>query len=222
MADDLGLLVWSIHAPDLGSVMSPDPAERQRQKEILRRCLDLAEQLGAKAIPSHALLLGPWEQDPAGCEERIAEFLAELAETAEPRPAQIALENPGYAAVPAASSRRILARLNEVSRAAYGFVLDSGHAHLDGDLGEIQESVGDHLISLHLNDNDGRGDLHLAPGEGSVDWAKVREIIRGSGYRGVLMYEVERGEDDPSRRLAATLAGHRKLWGNPPAQKLTT
>ena len=104
----------------------------------------------------------------------------------------------------------ILRRLEGVSRAAYGFVLDTGHANIDGDLSTLAPHIGDHLISLHLNDNDGRGDTHLAPGEGSVNWDTVQNIMRRSGYRGVTMYEIEGGEGDPRERLNTTMQGHRK------------
>ncbi len=212
VAQDLGILIWSIHAPDLGSIAAADPAERQRQTDVMRTCLDLADRLGARAIPSHALLLGPFEQDPEGCEARIAAFLEDLAGEAEGNPAQVAFENPGYACAPAARSVPVLHRLDGASRAAYGFVLDTGHANIDGDLTEIGAHVRDHLISLHLNDNDGRKDAHLAPGEGSVDWAAVRDVLRTGGYRGVTLYEIEGNGQDPGERMRTTMEGHRRYF----------
>ncbi len=112
IADDLGILVWSIHSPDLFSIASPDEAERQNQFDILQKCLDLADRLGSKAIASHALLLAPFKEDPEGCEERIAAFLADLTPRAEASPAQIAFENFGYSgAPPPARAVNILRRL---------------------------------------------------------------------------------------------------------------
>jgi sugar phosphate isomerase/epimerase len=176
----------------------------------MRTCLDLADRLGAKAIASHALLLAPFDRDPEGCEARMAEFLAGFAEAAEGSPAQVAFENPGYDCPAQARALRALDRLDAVSRAAYGFVLDTGHANIDGDLAEIGARVGDHLISLHLNDNDGRADAHLAPGEGTVDWSAVRAMLRGAGYRGVVLHEVERNGGDPVERMRATMEGHKR------------
>jgi sugar phosphate isomerase/epimerase len=51
-------------------------------------------------------------------------------------------------------------------------------------------------------------DLHLAPGEGAVDWAMVKRLL--AGFRGVAMYEIEPGEFDPLERLATTMAAHRR------------
>jgi sugar phosphate isomerase/epimerase len=36
------------------------------------------------------------------------------------------------------------------------------------------------LFAVHLHDNMGINDDHLAPGEGMVNWANVRDIIEGS------------------------------------------
>jgi len=212
IADDLGLMIWSIHSPDLGSMVSADPTESRRQIDALKTCLDLADLLGAKAIPSHALLLGPFEEEPEACEERMAAAMEELAAAAEPSPAQIAFENPGFVAPAAATSTAVLQRLDRASRAAFGYVLDTGHTNLDGDLQETGRHLGDHLISLHLNDNDGSRDAHLAPGEGTADWSAIRRLVTDSGYGGVLLYEIAAGPD-PHERLATTMAGHRRFFG---------
>lgn len=209
VADDLGILVWSMHTPDLGSIAAPDAGERQCQTDVLWKCMELADQLGAKAIVSHALLLAPFEDDPDGCEERIAAFLTDFAGEAEANPAQIAFENGFQNTEPSAVS--ILLRLDSVSRAAYGFALDSGHANIAGDLTDIEEHIRDHLVSLHLNDNHGRGeDQHLPPGEGMSDWPAVEKFLRASGYRGVMMYEVQSYRRDPSDTLRSTMEGHRR------------
>ena len=109
-----------------------------------------------------------------------------------------------------ASAAKILERLGSHSRAAYGFVLDTGHANIDGDLKDIQDHIGDHLISLHLNDNDGKGDSHLAPGEGNVDWATVARILKDGEFQGVVMYEIEPGESSAEERMQATLRGYKE------------
>lgn len=213
VADDLGLLIWSVHSPDLGSIAAHDAGERVRQADVLRRCLDVAEQLGAKVVVSHALLFGPFEEDPEVCEERIAAFLADFTDETEPHPAQIAFEN-GELDPPATWAVNILRRLDDASRPAYGFVLDTGHANLAGDLADIAAHLRDHLISLHLNDNDGRGDQHLMPGEGSLDWAAVHRVLRTSGYRGVLMYEIAGRGPDRAEQLNAVMRAHRKYVAN--------
>ena len=213
VVDDLGMIVWSIHSPDLTSIADPDESIRQTQMGILKHCLDLADELGAKAIPSHALLVGPLEEDRERCDARFTEVLNDLTEYGDGSIAQIAFENAGFPAGELASAVNILDRLGRHSRAAYGFVLDTGHANIDGDLGDIEEHIGDHLISLHLNDNDGNGDTHLAPGEGSVDWQVVAGILRDRDYRGAVMYEIEPGDSGAEERMKATIEGHHRHLG---------
>jgi arsenate reductase len=209
VADDLGILVWSIHTPDLGSIAAPDAGERQRQTDVLWKSMELADQLGAKAIVSHALLLAPFEDEPGGCEERFAAFLTDFESEAEASSAQIAFENGFQNTMPSAVS--ILRRLGSVSRAAYGLALDNGHANIAGDLTDIEEHILDRLVTLHLNDNSGCGkDQHLPPGEGMANWPAVERILRASGYRGVMMYEVQSYERDPSDTLRSTIEGHQK------------
>ena len=209
VADDLDLVVWSIHSPDLGNAAAADAGERQRQIDVLRQCLDLAEVLGSRAIPSHALLVDLFGEAPPESDHLLAEFLEALQAPAEASIAQIAFENGGLGK---STSSDLFRHLDQASRAAYGFVLDTGHANLDGDLENIRTGVGDHLISLHLNDNHGTGDHHLPPGEGSVDWNKVGQLLEESGYGGVIMYEVGAGDRDPRAQLEATMAAHCRLF----------
>ncbi|MDP6777831.1 MAG: sugar phosphate isomerase/epimerase family protein, partial [Candidatus Latescibacteria bacterium] len=211
VADDLGLLIWSIHSPDLGSIASPDGRERRQQIDVLKACIDQSGTLGARAIPSHALLIAPFDQDPEGSEARISDALDELTAAAEGCPAQLAFENAGFPSAASTRSVHILDRLETLSPAGFGFVLDTGHANIDGDLAEIDRHVGAHLISLHLNDNAGESDSHLVPGEGTVDWADVWGLIRRSGYRGVAMYEIELGDSEPEARLRSTMEAHLRI-----------
>jgi len=71
-----------------------------------------------------------------------------------------------------------------------GVCLDFGHAHLDGDIVDAVETVSEHLIATHVHDNRGRADDHLAPFEGTIDWAAALIAVQKIGYDGPLMFEV--------------------------------
>src|SRR3954453_5481601 len=51
-----------------------------------------------------------------------------------------------------------------------GVCLDTGHAHLSGDLYSVMHKLGRHLRMVHAHDNHGKGDDHLPPGTGTIDW----------------------------------------------------
>ena len=62
---------------------------------------------------------------------------------------------------------------------------------------------------VHLHDNDGRSDLHLPPGAGTIDWAAVVLALKDAGYDGTITLEVF------SRDRDYVLLGKRKveaLW----------
>jgi arsenate-mycothiol transferase len=211
VAEDLGLAIWSIHTPDLASVAHPDKAERQRQYDVIARCIDLATTLGARVLVSHALLLGPFEDDPASSERHMDEFLSWVDRSVEPTPVRLGFENAGFHASAAAATSRLLERLLGTSAAACGFVLDSGHSQLGNDWDSMSGRLDGRLVGLHLNDNDGVSDLHLAPMEGTVDWARVRQLIEQGDYRGPIMYEVE-PHGDPDSQLTMTMDAHRRIF----------
>ena len=75
--------------------------------------------------------------------------------------------------------------------ALFGFCFDTGHANI-----ELRNQLDDcfeyrsRIISLHIHDNDGKSDAHTAPFTGTLDWGRTAEIIKGSGYKGVLNFEL--------------------------------
>ena len=212
VSDGLGLEVWSIHSPDVGSLGGEDRDGQRRQIESLRNCLELAEHLGASVVVSHGLLIAPFDEDLEGSETRLAESLEQLLMIAESVDAKIAFEN-GTISRPGHRAIDVLRRGNQTSPSAFGFVLDTGHSNIAGDLHEVCGNVGDRLISLHLNDNDGERDIHLPPGEGTVEWSAVADVIDQTHYGRCIMYEIEDigGSRKPDEVLASTMEGHRRL-----------
>jgi arsenate reductase len=214
VADDLGLSVWAVHTLDPGSLGSPDPSERARQTDEILACMDLAEYLGARVVVSHGLIAGRFAEDPAQADRILDASLKVLLPRAESGPVRIAFENDAVMA-PGRTGLDLVRRLEPFSSAAFGFVLDTGHANIAGDLEEIAGAVGHRLISLHLNDNDGRGDLHLVPGEGITRWPDVRRLLRDTGYGGCMLYEVGPGAGDPGGELRRMMERHRSLFPEP-------
>jgi sugar phosphate isomerase/epimerase len=61
------------------------------------------------------------------------------------------------------------------------FCLDTGHVNAFSHLGigRWWDMIGDRVVALHLHDNDGLSDDHLAPGEGTFDFEALAGRLRG-------------------------------------------
>ena len=81
--------------------------------------------------------------------------------------------------------------LNDIAgEDCFGFCLDTGHALLLGhDIYTAIMQVGDRLKALHIHDNNGLSDQHLAPYMGVLDWDRFVMGIRDVGYQGNLSFE---------------------------------
>ena len=72
----------------------------------------------------------------------------------------------------------------------FGFCLDIGHLLLVGqDPCTWIEKLGDRLETLHIHDNDGVGDDHIAPYLGCCNWDRFVLGLRKIGYKGNFNFE---------------------------------
>jgi sugar phosphate isomerase/epimerase len=63
--------------------------------------------------------------------------------------------------------------------------------------------MGTRLAAVHLNDNDGGRDLHIAPGNGRVDFAGVFRRLTDLGFSRTLCIETAPFDDGPQYSLDA-------------------
>lgn len=89
-----------------------------------------------------------------------------------------------------------------------GFCLDTGHAHMTGNLFDLMTQLAPHWKYTHIDDNKGDKDDHLPFGCGTIPWAGWFDHARKVGYKGPYTTEfpVTRGDDEP---LTAFLNGVR-------------
>ena len=81
--------------------------------------------------------------------------------------------------------------LNEkAGKEAFGFCWDIGHSKLLGkDFRKFTSALGHRIKALHIHDNDGVNDKHLAPFTGSVNWDMFIKCLKDIGYSGDLSFE---------------------------------
>lgn len=190
IARDLGVEVWSIHEPrNAACVGSIDPVARQTAIDDIKLSLDLAVELGASAIPSHAIFHKAYDNPALASRDIAVETLNTLAPTIVASGTKIAIEN-GFS-----DTRELLATFAKLPHDAFGFVVDTGHANITGgndDIRYIIQTVGNRMVSLHLNDNNGKQDSHHPPGgEGcTIDWPAVTQELKAINYQGCYLWEV--------------------------------
>jgi len=74
----------------------------------------------------------------------------------------------------------ILEICNKVNKANFGFCLDIGHVNVYSKLSSKEwiDNLRPHLKHIHLNDNNGTWDEHLALGRGNINWNDWLEKLK--------------------------------------------
>jgi sugar phosphate isomerase/epimerase len=93
---------------------------------------------------------------------------------------------------------------------ATGVCLDVGHAHMLAGAPEAAETLGGHITTTHLHDNNGREDSHLVPFAGSIDWTATLAAFSKVGYAGPWIFEVA-DHGDPAGVLRRTVGARTRL-----------
>jgi sugar phosphate isomerase/epimerase len=115
------------------------------------------------------------------------------------------------------TAEALVTLVDELDHPGVGVCLDFGHAHLQGDVVDAIETLSGLLTATHVHDNHGKRDEHLAPFEGTIDWAGALLALQKIGYEGTMMLEL--ASADPSapaleraRCAAARLEDAARSW----------
>lgn len=171
-------LRYTVHAPVADINIASDNEHLRRA--AIRVIMDLAEicdRIGAERLvvhPGHV-----WGEEVRSAARRALDrSLDELAAAQGDANVRFAVENMGAWDVCFFREPGFLDRL--ASR-GLGFALDVGHAHVNGNLEPFLEEGG--AIHVHLHDNCGGRDDHLACGEGTIDFCRVMQALPRSATK---------------------------------------
>ena len=67
--------------------------------------------------------------------------------------------------------------------------LDVGHSNINGQTRRFITAFGKKIAHIHAHDNDGKHDLHLGVGHGTVNWQQFATDIKKIGYKGIVSIE---------------------------------
>jgi len=190
---DLGLEPFSFHAPfaDDIDITAMDREQRERSRDELLRAADAAALLDVRYFVIHP---GP-EKGGLPNQERTqrmhnaAGVLDQVSRHCQHQGVSLVLEN----MLPhlfCGHVRELLWILGAMESIELGICLDTGHAHLSGDLRTVAHKLSGHLRMIHASDNRGHGDDHLPPGEGQIDWQAFLEQLSRYDFRGAIMLEI--------------------------------
>lgn len=193
------------------SWIDPDPRRREIRIDHTRRCLELAEALGAPHLSTE-----PGGPLPPGMrrEEGLRLFregLAAVEGEARRRGVKILIEpEPGLLIETGEEFAAFFAPLDPE---VFGLNLDVGHFFCVGeDPAEACRRFAAAASHVHLEDiAASREHRHLIPGTGALPLASVLDALEAEGYRGFATVELYTCHDDPLAAGAAALAHLRGL-----------
>ncbi|MGB2429416.1 MAG: sugar phosphate isomerase/epimerase family protein [Akkermansiaceae bacterium] len=191
---EVGIEPFSFHAPfaDHIDITSLDEEQRRNSVRELIKASEAAAELGVRHMVLHP---GPEREGRPPAEEffyhleKACEGVNEVARRCEELGMSLLLEN----MLPHLLFGRIQDMLYILGAARsqnIGTCLDTGHAHLAGDLPMAMHKLSCHLRMVHINDNKGDWDGHLPPGEGHIDWKDVMTQLERNAFRGGLILEL--------------------------------
>ncbi len=177
----------SVHAPysDLNLASLNYPIYRESIRQI-SRCVEVAAEFtdrvtihpgylspAAKLVPEHV-----WDLHKSA--------LAEIGATAQDSGVLVTLENmPDIPNFFCRLPDELFGMVDGID--SVGVTLDVGHAHTIDMVDAFLLRIGE-VDHVHIHDNDGTSDAHLALGDGTIDWPRVGSRIKES-YSGICVIE---------------------------------
>lgn len=191
LADELGMLYQSIHAPFGNAANMWQSGEKaEAAVEELLVCVRDCGKIGVPILVVHPYIgFDDGEPTEAGIEN-----FRRVVEEAKKCHVKIAFEN--------VEGEAFLAALMNTftDDEVVGFCWDTGHELCYNRGKDMMALYGDRLIATHFNDNVGvsdfegsifwTDDLHLLPFDGITNWQSVADRLNQHGYQGVLTFEL--------------------------------
>lgn len=184
-------LVYTLHAP-FASINIATPAEDMRNFILkrLEKSMVFARQLECRLMVFHSgLRTGVSSFYPGTDWKTNIKSVHKLLKLSRKHGVKIAIENvPELYGFLVANVEQFSRFFNELSE-NLGLVLDVGHSNINDQTHTLIEAFGKKIDHVHAHDNDGKQDLHLGVGYGTVNWKKFAEDIRKTSFKGLVMVE---------------------------------
>jgi len=184
-------LTYTLHAP-FANINIATPAEDMRNFFLkrLEESMDFARQLECRLTVFHpGLRTGISDFYPGVDWKTNIESVQKLLRLSRKHGVEIAIENvPEQFGFLVANVEQFSRFFNELGK-DIGLVLDVGHSNINGQTHAFIEAFGEKIIHVHAHDNDGKQDLHLGVGSGTVNWQQFAEDTKKTRFEGIVMVE---------------------------------
>ena len=218
LADEAGMTIWQVHGPWRYPPLDGTTEDRAERLEKMKRSICGAAILGAKYWVVHPIMpYGTKDILTHNATETIElnlEFMDKLLPTAKQEGITICLENMPMVDFSIASPTAIVEIVKEINDSSFAMCLDTGHANLCRDWHTPAEAIREYgtiIKALHVHDNRGKHDEHLAPFHGTIDWKAFSVALHDTGFDGVLSLECVPNSNLPNDILESMYSIYYKI-----------
>ena len=199
-----GLEIEQAHAP-FPAYVKDFPEFNDYAIGVVKQCIRFCDSAGIRYLVVHgiSLILDDKTQTPESIREMNLHLYESLIPVLRETNVVVCLENlfsryagnliEGVCSVPEEAVWYIDHLNEKAGKECFGLCLDTGHLNL---LGKNQvtyiKKLGKRIKCLHLHDNRGVDDEHLAPYTGTIIWRDVMKALGEAGYEGALSFETFR------------------------------
>lgn len=187
-------LEYSVHAPlsdiNIGSL---NPSLRAASLNEVLLAIGCCRRMGIDLITVHPGFISPLGQlDRGSVMSETRRSVREIDRASSENGVVVALEN--MPRMPITTCTEPVELLSLVEGTSLRICFDIGHAHTNGNIDDFVKHWS-RFANVHIHDNDGSSDQHLAIGEGKIDFEHVLSVM--SGYERRYVIEARKIESAP-------------------------
>lgn len=195
LADASKIEISQVHAPWRWPPQDSSLSERAERLEKMKKSIKATALLGCKYWVIHPIMpFGTEDLDlnkSAETWKMNLDFMKKLLRFAKKNGVTVCLENMPMPRFSMATPQKVLEFVNEINDENFKICLDTGHVAIFNDLSiaDVIYSLGDKIKVLHIHDNNGTSDEHLAPYNGVTDWDGFTKALNEIDFNGVISLE---------------------------------